>query len=38
MKQISFLAIELVLAIQVVVMVIGAVCAVYLLFKMWRGK
>jgi hypothetical protein len=38
MKKISFLAIELVLAVQVVVLVMGAVCAVYLIYKIWTGK
>jgi len=38
MKKISFLAIDLVFTIQLVVMVLGIVCAVYLLFKIWRNK
>jgi|GEM_PF-3456857 len=38
MKQISFLAIDLVMSVQLVVMVLGVVCAVYLLFKIWKNK
>jgi hypothetical protein len=38
MKKIPFLAIDLVLTLQSIVMVLGTVCAVYLLIKIWRNK
>lgn len=38
MKQIYFLAIDLVMSLQLVVMVLGTVCVVYLLCKIWGRK
>lgn len=38
MKQISFWVIDLVMSVQMIVMILGAVCAIYLLFKIRRNK
>ena len=38
MKQITFVAFDLVMSVQLVVMFLGIVCVVYLLLKMWKNK
>jgi hypothetical protein len=38
MEQISFSGLDLVTSIQIAIMALGVVCAVFLLLKIWKNK